>query len=374
MDIFIYDKSLTLLGVIDDPISLIWTRRYWECGEFKLLIGYSDFNKSMLAIGNIITIQGYDEAGQISYIAITADEQGEQIEVKGRFLLRCIGKRIIETQILMQDTTEKILYKIVNDNAVNPANTKRKIPKLTLGTLQGYGSIIDYASDAYVNALTALSAAAKAGKLGIKIITNFVNKNHIFTVYKGKDLTEGNNEGNLHCVFTPEYDNILSQNYSHSVDGYKNTAYVGGEIKEGADRVIVSTADTAEGLERTEVFINAADIKQSYLDKGEEITMPLEDYKSLLVARGNENLSEYDETATFDSDIYLGGSLEYKKDYDIGDRVTCKNKKWGITRNVRVTEVQEIYQDGKKSINIKFGESTPKLLTKFRQILNQKGG
>ena len=82
MNIFIYDTSLTLLGVIDDPISLIWTRRYWECGEFKLLIGYSDFNRDMLSMGNIITIQGYGEAGQISYVAITKDEKGEQIEIQ----------------------------------------------------------------------------------------------------------------------------------------------------------------------------------------------------------------------------------------------------------------------------------------------------
>lgn len=144
MNIFIYDTNLTLLGVIDDPISLIWTRRYWECGEFKLLIGYSDFNRDMLTMGNIITIQGYDEAGQI----------------------------------ITKSTTELIMLRIVKENAVNPTNSKRKIPNLLLGASQGLGGNIDYSSDAYVNALTALETAAKAGKLGIKIITDFKNKNH----------------------------------------------------------------------------------------------------------------------------------------------------------------------------------------------------
>lgn len=374
MIIFIYDTSLTLLGVIDDPISLIWTRRYWECGEFKLLIGYSDFNRDMLAMGNIITIQGYDEAGQISYISITKDEKGEQIEVQGRFLLSWLGKRIIENQIITQGTTEEILYKIVKENAVNPTNSKRKIPNLLMGTSQGLGGNIDYSSDAYVNALTALETAAKAGKLGIKIITDFKNKNHTFTVYKGVDRTQGNSEGNLPCIFSPEYDNVLSQDYEYDTSNQKTTAYIGGETKEGEQRVVVSTQDSYTGLDRTEVFVNASDLSRTINEGDTSTEIPLEEYKNLLLARGNEELASYVETRTFNSELYTAGNLIYKRDFDVGDRVTCLNKQWGIQINSRITEVQEVYQDGAQSIQIKFGESAPKLLNKIRQIYNQKGG
>ncbi len=373
MIIFIYDTSLTLLGVIDDPISLIWTRRYWECGEFKLLIGYSDFNRDMLAMGNIITIQGYDEAGQINYISITKDEKGEQIEVQGRSLLSWLGKRIIENQIITQGTTEEILYKIVKENAVNPTNSKRKIPNLLLGTSQGLGGTIDYSSDAYVNTLTALETAAKAGKLGIKIITDFKNKNHTFTVYKGVDRTVDNTGGLPPCIFSPEYDNVLSQDYEYDTSNNKTTAYIGGETKEGEARVVVSTQDSFTGLDRTEVFVNASDIKQSYMDGTEEISISLDEYKNLLLARGNEELASYTEARTFNSELYTAGNLVYKQDYDVGDRVTCLNKQWGIQINSRITEVQEVYQDGAQSIQIKFGESAPKLLNKIRQINSQKG-
>lgn len=374
MDIFVYDKNLTLLGIIDDPISLIWTRRYWEAGEFKMLIGYSDFNRSMLAIGNIITIQGYDEAGQISYISITKDEKGEQIEVQGKFLLSWIGKRIIENQIIAKSSTEKIMYQIVEENAVNPIDEKRKIPNIILAETQGLGGTIDYSSDAYVNALTALETAAKAGKLGIKIVTDFKNKNHTFTVYKGKDRTQGNSDGNLPCVFSPEYDNVLSQDYEYDTNNQKTTAYIGGEVKEGEKRVVVSTQDSFTGLERTEVFVNAADLRRTTNDGDTSTEIPLDEYKNLLLARGNEALSSYTDTRTFKSELYTSGNLIYKRDFDVGDRVTCLNKKWGIQINSRITEVQEIYQNGVQNLQIKFGESTPKLLTKFRQILNQKGG
>lgn len=373
MNIFIYNANLTLLGVIDDPISLIWTRRYWECGEFKLLIGYSDFNRDMLSMGNIITIQGYDEAGQISYVAITKDEKGEQIEVQGKFLLSWLSKRIIENQIITKSTTELIMLRIVKENAVNPTNSKRKIPNLLLGASQGLGGTIDYSSDAYVNALTALETAAKAGKLGIKIITDFKSKNHTFTVYKGVDRTQGNSDGNLPCIFSPEYDNVLSQDYEYDTSNQKTTAYIGGETKEGEQRIVVNTQDSFTGLDRIEVFVNASDISQKYTEDEQEHIIPLDDYKNLLLSRGSEELASYTEARTFDSELFTDGSLVYKKDYDIGDRVTCLNKQWGIQINSRITEVQEVYQDGAQSIRIKFGESAPKLLNKIKQIYSQKG-
>lgn len=371
MNIFIYDTSLTLLGVIDDPISLIWTRRYWECGEFKLLIGYSDFNRNMLAMGNIITIQGYDEAGQISYVSITKDENGEQIEVQGKFLLSWIGKRIVTKQIATQSTTEDILYKIVNDNAVNTTDARRKIPNLNISTSQGFGGLINYTSDACVNALTAIETAAKAGKLGIKVTTDFKSKSHTFTVYKGVDRTADNTAGNLPCIFSPEYDNVLSQNYAHNVENLKTSTYVGGEVKEGTARIIASSRDSFTGLDRYEVFINASDISRTDPDTEQEI--PIDTYTNMLLARGEEELASYTETRTFDSELYTGGNLTYKKDFDVGDRVTCLNKQWGIQINSRITEVQEVYQDGAQSIQIKFGESAPKLLNKIRQINSQKG-
>ncbi|NBI18754.1 hypothetical protein D1841_09180, partial [Neglecta sp. X4] len=33
---------MILQGVIDEISSLIWTRRYWAAGEFKLLVPFTD--------------------------------------------------------------------------------------------------------------------------------------------------------------------------------------------------------------------------------------------------------------------------------------------------------------------------------------------
>lgn len=39
-------------------------------------------------------------------------------------------------------------------------------------------------------------------------------------------------------------------------------------------------------------------------------------------------------------------NFSYKKDYDLGDIVTVRKKAWGIEMDKRITEIQEIYENG----------------------------
>ena len=71
---------------------------------------------------------------------------------------------------------------------------------------------------------------------------------------------------------------------------------------------------------------------------------------------------------SFSSTINTRANLKYREDYDLGDRVTCVNKRWGIKINVRITEVAETYQQNMEEIDITFGESLPALITQIRQI------
>ena len=117
--------------------------------------------------------------------------------------------------------------------------------------------------------------------------------------------------------------------------------------------------------------MNATDIVHSYKDKesGNEITLTDAEYLAALEARGGTELQQYAETLGFASTINTHGNLKYREDYDVGDRVTCINKRWGIKINVRITEVTETYQAGKEDIDVTFGESLPALIDKLRQAM-----
>lgn len=372
MELYVYSSDMELQGIVEKIASLIWTRRYWSCGEFKLLVPFTEEHSRMLVKNNIIMKRGDDEAAQIRYVSITKNSQGlEEIEVQGKFLIAWIGKRIIKKQIITNDTTQNILYRIVRENVTNPADTARKIPDVSIATddEDTESGVIDYTSEQYTNAQLAAETAAKAAKLGIRMRTDARTGAHVFSVYEGRDLTAGNTAGNAPCIFSQEFDNIVEQEYTNSVENLKTTAFVGGEEKEGVARKVAEVGGSAAGLAREEVFINATDIVQEYEDDdGEQVTLTDTEYLALLSARGAEELEQYAETLSFGSKINTFANLIYRTDYDLGDRVTCVNKRWGIRIDVRITEIAETYQNNVEEIDITFGESLPALLTQIRQI------
>lgn len=372
MELYVYSSEMELQGIVEKIASLIWTRRYWSCGEFKLLVPFTEEHSRMLVKNNIIMKRGDDEAAQIRYVSITKNSQGlEEIEVQGKFLIAWIGKRIIKKQIITNDTTQNILYRIVRENVTNPADTARKIPDVSIATddEDTESGVIDYTSEQYTNAQLAAETAAKAAKLGIRMRTDARTGAHVFSVYEGRDLTAGNTAGNAPCIFSQEFDNIVEQEYTNSVENLKTTAFVGGEEKEGVARKVAEVGGSAAGLAREEVFINATDIVQEYEDDdGEQVTLTDTEYLALLSARGAEELEQYAETLSFGSKINTSANLIYRTDYDLGDRVTCVNKRWGIRIDVRITEIAETYQNNVEEIDITFGESLPALLTQIRQI------
>lgn len=372
MELYVYSSEMELQGNVEKIASLIWTRRYWSCGEFKLLVPFTEEHSRMLVKNNIIMKRGDDEAAQIRYVSITKNSQGlEEIEVQGKFLIAWIGKRIIKKQIITNDTTQNILYRIVRENVTNPADTARKIPDVSIATddEDTESGVIDYTSEQYTNAQLAAETAAKAAKLGIRMRTDARTGAHVFSVYEGRDLTAGNTAGNAPCIFSQEFDNIVEQEYTNSVENLKTTAFVGGEEKEGVARKVAEVGGSAAGLAREEVFINATDIVQEYEDDdGTQVSLTDAEYLALLSARGAEELEQYAETLSFGSKINTFANLIYRTDYDLGDRVTCVNKRWGIRIDVRITEIAETYQNNVEEIDITFGESLPALLTQIRQI------
>lgn len=371
MELYVYNREMTLQGIVEKISSLIWTRRYWSCGEFKLLVPFTEEHAAMLVKNNVIIKRGGKEAAEIKYIHITKNAQGlEEIEVQGKFLLSWIGKRIVTRQIMTKDTTQNILYAIVQQTCT-AAGAARNIPNFSIATDdENTGSgIVDYTSEAFVNAQLAAETAAKAAKLGIRVVTDVRTGKHTFSVYKGRDLTAGNAAGNAPCIFSQEFDNIVEQEYTNSVENLKTTAYVGGEEKEGTVRKVAEVGKSAAGLTREEVFVNATDIVQEYENESQQkITLTDAEYLALLGARGAEELEQYAETLAFGSKINTNGNLQYGVDYDLGDRVTCINKRWNVRIDVRITEIAETYETRGEEIDITFGESLPALLTQIRQI------
>ena len=306
--------------------------------------------------------------GQVRYLTVTKDENGlEQIEIQGKFLTHWIGKRLLLSSILSSSPTHDLLARIVYENLIAPADPRRIVPNLLLADMSSLSTeTLECACPAYSNALDTCSERAKLAKLGFKIITDLKQKKHYFLVYRGIDQTAGQTENSI-CIFSPDFDNVLSQEYTHSVENVATAAYVGGEESEGEARQVVEVSDdTQTGIHRIEYFDDSSSISRSYMEESEAQQLPQEAYLALLTARGHQVLDEKKESISFSSHIDTHANLVYKKDFDLGDRVTCVNKRWGIRIDSRITEVTESYESGKEALEVTFGTSIPSLTSALK--------
>ncbi|MBN3394780.1 Gp37-like protein, partial [Clostridium botulinum] len=185
------------------------------------------------------------------------------------------------------------------------------------------------------------------------------------------------------CIFSRDFENILEQEYMDSLNNYRNTTLIAG-AGEGSARKITSIEEGV-GLDRYELYVDARDItdkeekKKTVLDydeegnvtgeheETEEVEIPWERYKPLLLQRGKEKLSECEEIQTFDSKINTNGNNVYEKDFDLGDIVMIVDKKWGIRIDTRITEIEEIYEEKGLEVNVTFGNNIPTIIDKIKQ-------
>ncbi|EJO5347295.1 siphovirus ReqiPepy6 Gp37-like family protein [Clostridium botulinum] len=384
MDLYILNNNLELIGMLDTFISLRWVRRYYKSGEFQLNCMLDMNNLKLLKPQNIIYKKGDLEAGYIDTLQIKLNEDGkEYLEARGKFLTNYLNNRISWERIKFDGGLENLIRKLIDDNIVNPKNIDRKIPNLILDDIKGFDKNIKY-TNSFGNILEQLEKISITNNIGFRNRLDMKNKKIIFDIYKGVDRTV-NNSFIAPCIFSREFENILNQEYINSFNNYKNTTLIAGAGKDEARKI--ASIENGKGLNRYELFVDARDISDK-VEKtrivkdrdlegniiGEheetyEAEMEWSKYEPLLLQRGNEKLSEYKKIETFNSKINTQGNNVYKKDYDLGDIVTIRDKKWGITINETIAEIEEIFDSKGETINVIFGNEIPTILEKIKKVL-----
>lgn len=365
MELYIFDSELNFLGILETFNSLRKVIRYYSNGFFELQCYLTPVTLELLSRENIVYTKGDNKAFYIETVIKLITEDGQElITASGKDLTGYLERRINWGRTNFKGTTENLMRKLVLENVISPTDKKRNIPYLVLGDLKGFAENIIY-QNSFGNLLEQLQIVANANNLGFHNLLDIKHKNIIFDVYKGVDRTV-NNGSNAPCIFSRNFENILGQDYYDSVNNYKNTCLIAG-TGEGEKRILTSI-ENGEGINRYELYVDARDITNVKKDpNGEDVTIQTEEYENILKQRGYEKFSEYREVQTFNSIINVNGNNKYKKDFDLGDLVTVIDKKWRVQADVRITEIEEIYEESGLKINAVFGNPVPTLIDKLRQ-------
>lgn len=342
----VYNTDLQRQGVIDVYRSLIWTRKYKEAGTVELHAALNSKNLKLLQIGNLLTMTGAVESAIIEGIA--ADDITCEITATGRMLSVCLERRAIRTVITATNMRyEEIMRRLVDVSAIS---TDHPLPGLMLGNILGAGgyATLQVSHKDLYSYLKKLSACSN---LGFRVRADYKAKKMYFEVYEGKDRSKAQKH-NKRVIFSEVYKNIGQATYTINGQKYKTHAVVYGD-GEGDERTVIEAVidPNAQGWERRELIVDAKDIKRE--------KMTDEQYRAALIQRGEEKLAAYGVIECLEAFVLPNTNFIYKKDYDLGDIVTVYKKAWGITMDKRITEIQEIYENGAFSIVPVFGDPLP---------------
>lgn len=340
MEIRIYDPNLDRKGSIENQSSFIWTRRYTEAGEFELHCPITDRNKELLKMGYIVGVKGFNEAGVIETMVMEESVQKNEITCSGRFLTGYMDGRISGNTTEYSGYAEVIMRTLLTEATV-------PIPLVELGELQGFTEEVAFQMT-YKNLLTYMSKIAKACNLGFRFRPDFNEKKIIFEVYKGTDKSQSQGVQNR-VIFSQMYENLNSAQYTESSRYLVTKVFVGGK-GEGASRVVV-TVGGGTGLNLKEAFVSAVDISSDGLTDAQ--------YRAALEERGLEYLEENSYVKSFEYETDPSINFTYKTDYDLGDIVTVKKESWNVQEDMRITEIQEVYENGAMKVVPTLGNPLP---------------
>lgn len=340
----VYNKDYERIGYIESYSYLSWVRRYSSVGEFELKCAPE--NLPLLSLSNILTKIGDDEGGVIETIILESIEQ-EIITVRGRFLPVLLEKRIIWNTENLNGDIGLCVGQLINNHIVNPQDSGRRIPNLSYAeTATGKDIQVQVSFKNLLETITGICSEA-----GVGIKGTLTGSGTFLSLYVGKEQP---------FVFSREFENLLSQNYTDSIKDFANIAKVAGE-GEGTDRQIV-TVGSAAGLDRNEIFVDARDLSSSEYENTEQ-------YLQALELRGYEKLYERRKRESFDAVANTNSNLSYRQDFDLGDIVTVRSNLLGLSKRLRITEIIETYDENGLHVDLLFGDPLPTLGERLKGVI-----
>lgn len=331
--LFFFDKELNLLGIVDYFISLRWRRKYFEAGEFEIVLPVNDYMMQFIDTDVIVMRNNYTEAGIIETIEFSDNGANEEATISGRFLTSLLSRRIVKSKINFSGNTIEGMNTIVN--AMTPLTEQWETETVTMSSPH-----IDF-QVTYKNVYDYLCKLSEYSNIGIRIVPNIDSKVYMFEAWKGLDRTSGQTE-NEEYSFSDDNYNIEQGKLVKSEKTKANYIFVAGTGEED-NRVLVTVDAGKTGFDLYEAFSDQKSLSNK--DLSDSV------YRAKLKSIGEGKLSD----GTFQLEVTALVQQDYKVKWDLGDVVNIKKEKWGVYTTYRIIEVEETIEDGKKTIYPTFG-------------------
>lgn len=367
----IYDATtFRLLGVVDLFKSIIWHSCYYDIGDFEIYCNLSENNKRLLKRGHWVKIPISDEVAIIEGVQTTYTAQdGYMLIVTGRMATSILDRRLIYQRTgnrcypaLVSGNVQDAINLLINFCLINPSNIRRRWNKLSTFIESTSEAIITDETGArterqvtYDNLSDYIIGLLKEYNLGARM--TFSGNGLRYVQYKGSELP---------LVFSTEFDNLVSSDYTENEQSYKNVALISGAETQDAEGNTIKPQTTIlydsaySGLERRELYVDGSSIdayKEEENAEGEREKYPESEYQSMLQGLGMTKLAEVKNIVSLSGVINMISARErFRKDYNLGDTVFIEDSRLKVRVRTRILEATEVQDENGYNIDLVYGE------------------
>lgn len=337
MDVKVLNEWFETTHIIDSYESLVWTERFYECGDFELRMAMNSELLDIFKIGNYLELDESKCTMIIEKILIESDaEEGNTITISGRSFESVLDRRIVWGFKNVDTDMLHLMEELFDENIVQPSDDSRVIPSLFYDKRPWDTRLLDIEVEKQITGESMydlISSLCQQHSIGFEIVRDKYSGVFDFKCFYGVDRSYGSTEAEP-VVFSPEFDNLENSNYLTDSKPYKTATLIGGE-GEGSEQRFYGITDGSEGLERREIYTDAHSVSSE--DDGRTLTD--EEYNALLMEEGIRNLVDNCNIETaFDGEADIDIREVYGHSLNIGDIVEIADA-YGNHTKVRIVEV-----------------------------------
>ena len=325
MEFRVLDENFNQVHILDVFKSAIWTDRFFEAGDFKIVLPLTPQNQFEIHIGRYVWNSMSNRIMMIEKIVIGSNaDDGSVMTISGRSLEYLMSRRIVWGMRRLPTSLHEAVRVLIHENMISPTDPNRAMNWLVwesnnTGKMAKTWVDVQYTGD---NLYTAVTELISKHHVGIAFLYDGPGRIRI-RLDEGVDRSYNQNT-NPFVVFSPKFDNLISGRYASDISKLKTVALVGGP-GEGADRKYETVSSGAtSGWNRREVFINASSVRDKDEDNN---TIPEATVRANLREEGTSKLnkSENQHLIEFDGETSEHTMYVYGKDYNIGDLVQIQD-------------------------------------------------
>lgn len=335
MILHVFDASFTYIGRVENWIDMSWGEQFRDKGKFTLITFDTQKYARLLRRGHYF--YRADRPCAMLAVRVVRDTNKNTITVNGYTGLHLLTRMHIGLPEEIKNVEDGV-YKII-DRAFEG------VSYLTHAPAKGLTAECDTTIEG-VLAYDGITSLLNNCDYGIRAKFDYPSKQHIIEVYEGRDLTYDPDSGGT--VFCQEFGNLKSLVVTEDDDLYKNVAYVTGAANNDPQTVyyqyVTPEADAA-GIEHWhEMIVSGEDQKEDETN---------DDWRKRQKQIAKDAIAAQKSALSFEVELTRG---DLGSKYELGDKVTCQSKRYGLLFDTQITEYEYKSRAGKETESLVLGE------------------